>query len=41
MVCSSEVFLAWEGVGATGFEKNLIVKKDGVEVITTSLIYWE
>ena len=41
MVCSSEAFLAWEGVGAVGFEQNLIVKKDGVEVITTSPIYWE
>ena len=41
MVCSSEVFLAWEGVGAVGFEQNLIVKKDGVEVITTTPIYWE
>ena len=41
MVCSSEAFLAWEGVGAVGFEQNLIVKKDGVEVITTTPIYWE
>ena len=36
-----EAFLAWEGVGAVGFEQNLIVHKDSVEVITTSPIYWE
>ena len=41
IVCSSEAFLAWKGVGAVGFEQNLIVKKNGVEVITTSPIYWE
>ncbi len=41
MVCGSEAFIAWEGVGAVGFEENLIVGKDGVEVITTSPIYWE
>jgi Xaa-Pro aminopeptidase len=41
MVCSSEAFLAWEGVGSVGFEENLIVGKDGLEVITTSPIYWE
>ena len=41
MVCSSEAFLAWEGVGAVGFEQNLIVGKDGVEVITTTPVYWE
>ncbi len=41
MVCSSEAFLAWEGVGSVGFEENMIVTKDGVEIITTSPIYWE
>lgn len=42
MVCSSEAFLTWEGVGAVGFEENLIVTKDGPEVITTSpLRFWD
>ena len=41
MVCSSEAFLAWEGVGAVGFEQNLIVHEDSVEVITTTPVYWE
>ena len=41
MVSSSEAFLAWEDVGAVGFEEDLIVKKDGVEVIATSPIYSE
>ena len=27
--------------GAVGFEQNLIVHRDGVEVITTTPIYWE
>ena len=42
MVCSSEAFLTWEGVGAAGFEQNLIVTKDGPEVITnTPMRYWD
>lgn len=42
MVCSSEAFLTWEGVGAVGFEENVIVTKDGPEVITkTPLCYWD
>ncbi len=42
MVCSSEAFLTWEGVGAVGFEENVIVTKDGPELITkTPLYYWD
>ena len=42
MVCSSEAFLTWEGVGAVGFEQNVIVTKDGPEVITnTPMRYWD
>lgn len=40
MVCSSEAFLTWEGVGAAGFEQNMIIKKDGVEILTTSPLIW-
>lgn len=40
MVCSSEAFLTWEGVGAAGFEQNMIIKKDRVEILTTSPLIW-
>lgn len=40
MVCSSEAFLSWEGVGAAGFEQNMIIKKGGVEILTKSPMIW-
>lgn len=39
--CSSEAFLVREGVGLAGFEQNLIITEDGVEMLTkTPMMYW-
>ncbi len=39
--CSSEAFLIHEGVGLAGFEQNLIIGKDGVEILTkTPMLWW-
>lgn len=39
--CSSEAFLIHEGVGLAGFEQNLIITKNGVEILTkTPMIFW-
>ena len=42
MVCSSEAFVTWPGVGAVGFEQNVIVTQNGFELITTTpMRYWD
>lgn len=39
--CSAEAFLIHEGVGFAGFEQNLIITEDGVEILTkTPMLYW-
>ena len=38
-VLGIETFLAKPGVGAAGFEQNLIVTKDGTEILTTNPMY--
>ena len=40
--CSSETFLIHEGVGLAGFEQNVIITDDGVEILTkTPMIFWD
>lgn len=39
--CSSEAFLIHEGVGLAGFEQNLIITENGIEILTkTPMIFW-
>ncbi len=39
--CSSEAFLVHEGVGLAGFEQNLIITENGVEILTkTPMLWW-
>jgi Xaa-Pro aminopeptidase len=41
MVLGIEAFLAREGVGAAGFEHNLIVTESGVELLEkTPMLFW-
>jgi Xaa-Pro aminopeptidase len=41
MVCTTETFMALEGVGGAGFEQVFIVGKDGNELLsTTPMIWW-
>jgi Xaa-Pro aminopeptidase len=41
MVMGVESFLTYPGVGTAGFEQNLIVVHDGVEVLTrTPMLFW-
>jgi Xaa-Pro aminopeptidase len=41
MVMGVEAFLTYPGVGTAGFEQNLIVVHDGVEVLTrTPMLFW-
>jgi Xaa-Pro aminopeptidase len=41
MVCTTETFMALEGVGGAGFEQVFIVKEDGNELLcTTPMIWW-
>jgi Xaa-Pro aminopeptidase len=40
MVCSSEAFLMRKGVGAAGFEQNFIVHEKGIELLTTTPMYF-
>ncbi|MSP83729.1 MAG: aminopeptidase P family protein [Alphaproteobacteria bacterium] len=40
MVMGVEAFLARSGVGAAGFEQNVIVGKDGAELLTTTPMLW-
>jgi Xaa-Pro aminopeptidase len=42
MVMGVEAFLAHDGVGSAGFEQNLIITKDGPELLTkTPMIFWD
>lgn len=39
--CSSETFLFHKGVGLAGFEQNVIIREDGVEILTkTPMLWW-
>ena len=39
--CSSEAFLIHDGVGLAGFEQNLIIGENGVEILTkTPMLFW-
>lgn len=41
MVLGVEAFLAHSGVGSAGFEQNVIIGKDGVELLThTPMLFW-
>jgi Xaa-Pro aminopeptidase len=41
MVLGVEAFLAHEGVGSAGFEQNVIVTRDGCELLTTTpMLFW-
>jgi Xaa-Pro aminopeptidase len=40
MTLGVEAFLAREGVGAAGFEQNIIVHEDGNELLTTTPMIW-
>ncbi len=42
MALGIESFLSVEGVGSAGFEQNLIITDDGVELLTkTPMIWWD
>lgn len=40
MVMGVEAFLTWPGVGSAGHEDNVIVGRDGVELVTTTPTTW-
>jgi len=41
MVCTTETFMALDGVGGAGFEQVFIVKEDGNELLcTTPMVWW-
>ncbi|MEE9301644.1 MAG: M24 family metallopeptidase [Alphaproteobacteria bacterium] len=40
MVASAESFMTRKGVGSVGWEQNYIVTKTGIELITTTPVYW-
>ena len=41
MIMAAEIFLTHPGVGAAGFEQNLIVTDDGPDLLTrTPMLFW-
>lgn len=40
MVLGVEAFLSRSGIGSVGFEQNMIVHKDGIELLTTPPMLW-
>lgn len=40
MVASAESFMTRKGVGSAGWEQNYIVTKSGVELLTTTPVFW-
>jgi len=40
MVCSGESFMTRKGVGSAGWEQNYLVTKSGIELITTTPVFW-
>ena len=40
MLIGSEAFLAPKGVGNVGFEQNYLFNENGLELITTTPLFW-
>jgi len=40
MVCSGESFMTRAGIGSVGWEQNFIVTQDGIELLTTTPVFW-
>jgi hypothetical protein len=40
MVGSAESFMTREGVGSAGWEQNYIVTRKGIDLITTTPVFW-
>jgi len=40
MVASGESFMTRSGVGSVGWEQNFIVTRDGIELLTTTPVFW-